>query len=382
MIYLDNAATSWPKPEIVYRAMDSFARSCGANPGRASFRMAVKAEETVRQTRASVKNFFGAARDDHVIFTLNCTDALNIALKGLLKPGDHVITSHLEHNSVSRPLNRLKELGICYSRVSSSPEGLINPEEIKPLINAQTKLIVLSHASNVLGTVQPVQEIGRLAREHDLLFLLDVAQTAGEIPITMHEMGIDLMACPGHKGLFGPPGTGVLVFNGKIEINSLREGGTGSASEEPYQPKYYPDRLEAGTPNTHGIAGLKAGIEFIQQEGLLQIKNYTHKLLSSLLKGLSSIKGVTIYGSQDPCIRAGLVSFNIIGWEPQEAAAALDSRFAIACRAGLHCAPWTHKAIGTFPDGAIRFSLSYFNTEEEIASAISAVVNLAKNPAI
>lgn len=382
MIYLDNAATSWPKPEAVCRAVERYIRHCGASPGRSGYRAAVEADALLSQTRVMVKDFFGAPAGASVIFTLNCTDALNIALKGLLKPGDHVVTSQLEHNSVSRPLNRLEQAGVCYSRVVCSHGGMIDPEAVRALIGSKTRLIVLAHGSNVLGTVQPVAAIGRLAREHGLLFLLDAAQTAGEVPIDMRQMGVDLLACPGHKGLLGPAGTGLLIFNSEIDIQPLREGGTGSASEDAVQPKSYPERLEAGTPNMPGIAGLKAGLEFIRQEGLPKIAAHKQKLLAHLLEGLSETEAVTVFGSADPSRRAGLVTFNIQGWDPSDAAAVLEARYGLACRAGLHCAPWAHQALGTFPEGAVRFSPGYFNTEEEIAEALAAVLEMSKNPLI
>jgi cysteine desulfurase family protein len=377
MIYLDNAATSWPKPETVYRAMDTFIRELGANPGRASFRMAVEAEKIIREARVLLKNFFNAPSADHVIFTLNCTDALNIALKGLLSPGDHVITSHLEHNSVSRPLNRLAETGVVYTMVPHYPDGLIDPAEIKKMIRPETKLIVLTHASNVLGTLEPVTEIGSIAAAHDLIFILDAAQTAGTVPIDLKETRINILACPGHKGLLGPPGTGLLVINDPVEIASLREGGTGSLSQEPVQPSYLPDHLEAGTPNTAGIAGLMAGVEFILNEGLEKIRGHELMLMDLLLTELLRIPGVTVYGTDDADRRTGLLSFNIEGWDPQDVAAVLESRFEIACRAGLHCAPWAHRALGTYPSGAVRFSISYFNKKSEIEAAIEAVSALA-----
>ena len=378
MIYLDNAATSWPKPEAVYRAMDTFIRELGANPGRASFRMAVEAERIIREARILIKDFFNAPSPDHIIFTLNCTDALNIALKGLLSPGDHVITSCLEHNSVSRPLNRLAEAGIVYSMVSHYPDGLIDPAEIKKMIRPETKLIVLTHASNVLGTLEPVREIGCIAAEHDIIFLLDAAQTAGVVPIDLKEMQVSILACPGHKGLLGPPGTGLLVINNPVEIISLREGGTGSLSQEPVQPSYFPDRLEAGTPNTVGIAGLKAGVDFIIKEGLEKIRSHELMLMDFLLTELLRIPGVAVYGTSDAEKRIGLVSFNIEGWEPQDVAVVLETKFEIACRAGLHCAPWAHRALGTYPSGAVRFGISYFNKKSEIEAAIAAVSALAK----
>jgi cysteine desulfurase / selenocysteine lyase len=376
MIYLDNAATSWPKPEEVYEAMDSFIRELGANPGRAGFRMAVEAEKVISETRNVLNNFFGVSSSSNIIFTLNCTDSLNIALKGLLIPGDHVITSHLEHNSVSRPLNRLKEIGVTYSMVPHYEDGIIDPLEIKKLIRPQTKLVVLTHASNVLGTLEPVEEIAKITREYGLVFLLDAAQTAGGIPIDLQKMNIDILACPGHKGLLGPPGTGLLVLN-NVDIRSFREGGTGSASNEPFQPSYYPDRLEAGTPNTVGIAGLKAGVEFINKIGLEKIRVHEKMLMKKLLSGLLDTPGVTVYGILEADGRAGLVSFNIADWDPLDAAAVLDSKFKIACRAGIHCAPWSHQALNTFPRGAVRFGISYFNHEGEIEEALEAVSALA-----
>lgn len=377
MIYLDHAATSWPKPETVYRAMDEFLRKSGANPGRAGHHMAAAAAELVWQARIAVKRFFNAPRNSHVVFTLNCTDALNIALKGLLSPGDHVITSSLEHNSVSRPLNRLKKLGVDYSRLSLSREGYIDPEEIEREISSRTRLIVLSHASNVFGTIQDAAAVGRIAREKGILFLLDAAQTAGVIPVDFQELGVDILASPGHKGLLGPPGTGILLFRDGLEINSLREGGTGSSSEEAYQPESYPDRLEAGTLNTVGIAGLKAGLEFLEGETMTAVHQHKRRLIELLVNGLRMIPGCTVYGPVDARERAGLVSFNLEGWEPQELAAALESSFQIACRAGLHCAPWAHQSLGTFPGGTVRFSVGYFNTEAEIKAAIEAVAALS-----
>ena len=377
MIYLDCAATSWPKPETVYRAMDEFLRKSGANPGRAGHHMAAAAAELVWQARIAVKRFFNAPRNSHAVFTLNCTDALNIALKGVLSPGDHVITSSLEHNSVSRPLNRLKKLGVDYSRLSPSREGFIDPGEIEREISSRTRLIVLSHASNVFGAIQDAAAVGRIAREKGILFLLDAAQSAGVIPVDFQELGVDILACPGHKGLLGPPGTGILLFRDGLEINPLREGGTGSSSEEAYQPESYPDRLEAGTLNTVGIVGLKAGLEFLEGETMTAVQQHKGRLIELLVKGLRMIPGCTVYGPVDAQKRAGLVSFNLEGWAPQELAAALESSFQIACRAGLHCAPWAHQSLGTFPGGAVRFSVGYFNTESEIKAAIEAVAALS-----
>ncbi len=373
MIYLDNAATSWPKPETVYLAMDAFIRELGANPGRAGFRMAVEAAAVVEETRALLKDFFQAGPKGEIIFTLNCTDSLNMALKGILRPGDHVITSSLEHNSVSRPLNKLKEQGVEYSRAASDPQGFIRPESVEEEINDRTRMIVLTHASNVLGNIEPVKEIGAIARTRGILFLLDASQTAGAIPISLGDLNVDLLACPGHKSLLGPPGTGLLVLNEGLDIDSFREGGTGSFSEEPVQPLSYPDRLEAGTPNTVGIAGLKAGIEFINNTGLRAIRRHEVRLLNLLQEGIGAIPGAVIYGPAEAKERTGLLSFNLEGWDPRELAAVLETGFDICCRAGLHCAPWAHRSIGTYPEGCLRLSISYFTTPADIEKVVEAV---------
>ncbi len=379
MIYLDNAATSWPKPEAVYRAMDIFLREHGANPGRAAFRMALAAENVIGETRTLVQKLFNAPSTNRIIFTLNCTDALNMALKGMLEPGDHVITGNLEHNSVSRPLNSLARQGVEYSRVQHLADGTIDPGEIEKIIRPHTKLIVLAHASNVMGTLQPLQEIGELASRHNIFFLVDGAQTAGAVPVDLQAMSIDMLTCPGHKALLGPPGTGLLILGDGVELKAWREGGTGSVSEEPFHPLKYPDRLEGGTPNTIGIAGLKAGVEFILGKGLERIREHELMLLEKLLSGLGKIPGMTIYGSLEATKRVGLVTFNLEGWEPQNLSAVLDAGFELACRSGLHCAPWAHEAINTLPAGAVRFSVSYFNTEAEIDTAVAAVAELANN---
>jgi cysteine desulfurase / selenocysteine lyase len=377
VIYLDNAATSWPKPETVYREMDRFIRQQGANPGRAGFRMAVEAMRVVEEARVLLKSFFHVGDNGHIIFTLNCTDSLNIALKGILRSGDHVITSRLEHNSVSRPLNKLKESGVEYSRVDHDRDGCIDPKSVEESINDRTRMIVLTHASNVLGTILPIAEIGMIAKKRGVIFLLDASQTAGALPINLDELNVDVMACSGHKGLLGPPGTGLLILNSKLEIDSLREGGTGSVSEEPLQPLKYPDRLEAGTPNTMGIAGLKAGIEFLNHKGLAEIRRHEVSLLTYLLEGIGQIPGAVIYGPREATGRTGLLSFNLKGWDPQELAAVLETNFDICCRAGLHCAPWAHDFLGTMPGGSVRLGIGSFNTLEEMKITVDAISAMA-----
>ena len=377
MIYLDHAATSWPKPEEVYQTMDRFLRDAGGNPGRAGHRLAREAERTILEVRTRAARFFGAPRTEGVVFTLNATDSLNMALKGLLRPGDHVITSSLEHNSVARPLNRLAAQGVEVTRLPVDSEGFVDLEVLHRSIKTNTRAIVVAHASNVLGTVQPIREIGRIAKEHDLFFVVDAAQTAGHLPIDVEECQIDVLACSGHKGLLGPPGVGLMIVKDELPLLPWREGGTGSHSEEAVQPAAYPYRLESGTPNTVGIAGLGAGIAFIQKKGLAAIRQHEEALLNRLVEGLRAISGVQVYGPQKVFHRTGVVSFNLVGWDPSDVVAVLENAYQIAARAGLHCAPWAHQAIGTFPAGCVRFGVGWSNTLEEIEQAVSAVERLS-----
>jgi cysteine desulfurase / selenocysteine lyase len=376
-VYLDNAATSYPKPESVHQAMDRFLREAGANPGRSAHRMAVAAASAVAQTRLLVARFFNAPSPEQVAFTLNTTDALNLALKGILKPGDNVITISMEHNSVVRPLRKLEKDGVGITVVGASTEGLVSVEGLAAAFTPATRLVAVTHASNVTGTLQPITEIGRLCRVRGVRLLVDAAQTAGVFPIDVREMGIDLLAFPGHKSLLGPPGTGGLIVGEGISLVTLREGGTGSQSESEEQPESMPDRLESGTLNTVGIAGLGAGLRFIEETRRERIREHEQVLVQRLLRGLAEIHGVTIYGRPPGAERASAVSFNLAGWEPQDAAAVLDATFDLQCRAGLHCAPLAHRTIGSFPAGTVRFSPGFFNTEEEIDAALEAVKELA-----
>lgn len=372
-MYLDNAATSFPKPEPVYRAMDRFLREAGANPGRSAHRLAAAAAATVAQTRRHLARFFNAPAPERVIFTLNATDALNLALKGVLKVGDHVVTTSMEHNSVIRPLRKLEAAGVGITVVAASPEGRVGVEAIAAALQPATRLVAMTHASNVTGTLQPVAEIGKLCREREILLLVDAAQTAGVYPIDIEAMGIDLLAVPGHKSLLGPPGTGALVVGEGLRLETLREGGTGSESESEQQPEGLPERLEAGTVNTVGVAGLGAALRFIEETGREQIHAREQALVQRLLQGLAEVSGVRVYGPPPGEERASLVSFNLEGWDSHEAAAVLDSSFDIQCRAGLHCAPLAHRTIGTFPGGTVRLSPGFFNSEGEVDAVVEAV---------
>src|SRR5712691_11799622 len=310
MIYLDNAATSFPKPEAVYQALDRFARQDLANPGRAGHKMALAAERALDDARHLLNQFFHGEGPERFVFSLNCTDALNMAFKGVLAEGDHVITSDLEHNSVSRPLRAMQLAGrITLTQVIADGGGTIDPDAIKQAITPRTRLIALTHASNVLGTVQPIAAVGRLARERDLLFLVDAAQTAGAVPIDVQALGIDLLAFPGHKSLLGPTGTGALYVGPRAPVRAWREGGTGGDSSSETQPREFPYFLEGGTPNVLGVAGLAAGVKYVMEHGLDRIREHEVALTGRLWRRLEEIGGYAVFGQRDPSQRVGTLSF-------------------------------------------------------------------------
>jgi cysteine desulfurase family protein len=384
MIYLDNAATSWPKPEIVYKTMDAFLRTKGGNPGRGSNSMALAARETVEETRRLVARLINVSETNRVIFTLNCTDALNLGLKGFLKPGDHVVTDCIGHNSLVRPLRKLERQGVKVTGLPPSPDrGVVSPSDIEAAITRDTRLIVVTHASNVNGIIQPIEEYGAVARKHKIVFMVDAAQTAGKYPIDAAASNIDLLAFSGHKGLFGPPGTGVLFIGDRVELDTVREGGTGSFSEQEEQPEILPDKYESGTLNSAGIAGLGAGLKFIFDETLDKIIAHEKFLTDKLIAGLSDIPGVNLYLPKDLSQMVPVVSFNVKGYQPGEAGTILDQAFDIKVRAGLQCAPAAHKTFGTFPSGIVRISPGYLNLAEEIELTVKAVERIAgsRNPA-
>ena len=377
-IYLDNAATSFPKPEAVYQTLDRFARTSLANPGRAGHKMALLAEHALDDGRHRLNQFFNGKAADRFAFTLNCTDALNMAFKGVLKAGDHVITTDLEHNSVSRPLRAMELAGfITLTRVKADGGGTVNPDDIRKAITAKTRLIAITHASNVVGTIQPVTEIGAIARERDVHFLVDAAQTAGVVPVDIQAMNIDLLALPGHKGLMGPTGTGTLYVSPRVKITAWREGGTGGDSSSETQPKEFPYFLEGGTPNVLGVAGLSAGIQWVEGEGLEKIHAHEVGLTERLWLALDEIGGFEIFGHRDTARRVGTLSFRCEALAATEIGGILDQAFDIAIRPGLHCAPYIHRAIGTFPEGTVRVSPGPFNTAEDIdrlAAALREIV--------
>jgi cysteine desulfurase family protein len=343
--------------------------------------LSIEAGRIVYETREVLARLFHVADPLRMAFGLNVTEALNLALRGLLRSGDHVVTSSMEHNSVMRPLRALEEAGVVEIQVvPCSSEGFLDPADVESALRPETKMIVLNHASNVVGTVLPVAEAGEIARRHDTLLLVDAAQTAGAYPLDMEGMNIDLLAFTGHKALFGPQGTGGLCIGERVEaeqIEPVKRGGTGSRSEREEQPAFLPDRCESGTPNAVGLAGLRAGVEFVLQQGVEAIRAHEAGLTRRLLAGLMEIDGVTVYGSQDAELQTATVSFNVEGLEPSEVGPKLDEGYGVMSRVGLHCAPAAHRTIGTFPVGTVRFGLSYFNTAEEVDAAVSAVREIA-----
>ena len=376
-IYLDNAATSFPKPESVYKAVSDTLRKYGSSPGRGGHKMSIQTERLIFETREKIASFFNIPSSSNVIFTFNVTMGINLALKGFLKAGDHVLTSSMEHNAVMRPLKRLEKEGVAKTVVKCSNEGFLNSKDIEREIKPNTKLIIITHASNVVGTILPIREVGEIARKKGIAFFVDAAQSAGLLPIDVQRDNIDMLGCTGHKSLFGPQGTGFLYIKDGLDIKPLIEGGTGSNSESDEMPDFFPDKFQAGTLNTPGIAGLGAGIEFIQKEGLKNIRAKELHLTTEIMNGLKNIKGVKLYGSLNPLDRVAVVSFNIEGKDPSEVGNILNEKYNIMSRVGLHCAPNAHRTIGTFTEGTVRVSVGYFNTEEDIDKLISAIRNIS-----
>ena len=380
MIYFDNAATTWPKPACVVQAVVDYMEKVGANSGRSGHRLSVEAGRIVYDTRAALAQLFSVADPLRIILTANVTEALNLVLMGYLNPGDHVVTSSVEHNAVMRPLRYLESVGVELTAVPCPPTGALDPSDVEQAIRPNTALIVINHASNVVGTILPVAEVGTLARRHGILCLVDAAQTAGVLPLDMTSMNIDLLAFTGHKALFGPQGTGGLCLGERVDVDRLRplkRGGTGSHSEFEEQPDFLPDKYEAGTLNAPGIAGLGAGVRFVLEQGVEMIRSHEEMLTARLLGGLQAIPGVEVYGTLDVRQQTATVSFNVAGLEPSEVALRLDEEYDIMCRAGLHCAPAAHRTIGTFPRGTVRFGLSYFNTVAQVDEALAAVGRIA-----
>ncbi len=375
-IYLDNAATTYPKPEQVYLAVEHALRKIGVGPGRGGHSRGLEATRLVFEARETLSDFFGIKDSSRLIFTHSATEGLNLVVAGLLKPGDHVVTTTMEHNSLARPLHQAAQRGVEVTWVGCNRQGFVDPAGIASAIRPKTRLVALSHCSNVTGALQPVAEIGLLARRSGILFLVDAAQSAGVVPINVQELNIDLLAAPGHKGLLGPQGTGLLYIAEGLELSPLIVGGTGGYSDASEQPDSMPERYESGTLNTPGIAGLKAGVDFIRSTGIEAVRKKESLLVSLLAEGLGPIEGVILHKPENSERHCGPVSFTIQGLDPSEIGFTLDRDYDISVRVGLHCAPDAHKTIGTYPQGTVRVSPGFFNSEKEIEIFLDAVRNI------
>lgn len=373
-MYLDNAATSYPKPDTVYQSVLHAMKDVGASPGRGGYRQALEAGRIVFNAREAVAELFSISDSSRIIFTQNATGALNLALYGTLNPGDHVITTTMEHNSLLRPLYALKSKSVDVTIVPAGSDGIISVDKLRKAIRKNTKIIAVAHVSNVCGAIQPIESIAALCREFGVLFLLDAAQSAGHLTIDAEALPVDLLAAPGHKGLLAPSGTGILYVAPSVAIKPVVQGGTGTASTAIEQPVTFPDGFEAGTHNLSGIAGLLAGVEFIKRTGVSAIHKHEQTLLEQADRELNKISGLTIYGPKDSSKHCSVISFTVDAVDASLLAAELDHHFDIAVRSGLHCAPLAHRTLGTLPGGTVRLSPGWFNTSEDIAFFSDAVV--------
>lgn len=375
-IYLDNAATSKVKPEAVREAMINYYDNCGCSPGRGGYKLSLDASRILLETRSNICKLFNFNKPKNVVLTHNITYALNMIIKGLLSSEDHVITTSMEHNAVIRPLNFLKEkIGLDIDYVKANKYGEINLKDIKDKIKENTKCIITTHASNVVGTYLPIKKIGEIARNNNLIYILDAAQTAGSKPIDLKKLNIDILAFTGHKGLFGPTGTGGFILDNDIKdkIDSYIQGGTGSISDKDYQPKFLPDKFESGTSNTIGLAGLNAGIKEILEIGVSNIYSKKKMLTKKLIKGFENIQGLSVLGTKDENKQTSTISINVEGFDLGQLSFLLDDKYNIMTRSGLHCAPYAHQTIGTYPEGTLRFSIGYYNTVKDIDLTIKAL---------
>ena len=381
-IYLDNAATSFPKPVAVYEAVDRYQRESGAAFGRGNSAEASQVRQVIERCRRNLARLIGAREAARIVFTFNGTDSLNLALSGLLRSGDHVVCSTWEHNSVLRPLHALiEQRQIEVDWVPLGCGGLLDPDRFWQAVRPTTRLVCLTHASNVTGQIQPIEEIGRRARAQGVRFLVDAAQTVGAVEIDVEQMGIDLLAAPGHKGLLGPLGTGMLYLAPGLEreVMSFRQGGTGSFSEEERQPEVLPDKYEAGNLNVPGLIGLEAGSGWVLEQTVAALQQREHILAERLAGGLRELPGVKLHGWTDPSRQAGIVSFEIAGSDPRDVGLILEQSFGVICRTGLHCAPGVHRELGTMENGgSVRFSVGPMVTEGEIDAAVEAVRQIAE----
>lgn len=383
-IYFDNAATSFPKPAGVEAALLHYHHELGASAGRGAYPRAVLTSRLLDDTRKLLASFFNIRIPSQIVFTLNASDALNLAIKGFdWRVGDNAVVSAMEHNSVLRPLHALKaRRGIKVIKVKACPEGLIRPQDIAKAITARTRLVVVVHASNVTGSIQPIEEIGRITSHKGVPYLVDASQSAGVLPIDAEAMKIDLLAFPGHKALLGPLGTGALYIRKDLDLETIREGGTGSQSEQEVQPDFLPDKFESGSHNALGIAGWKASLEFLARETLAKVRSHEVRLTEMFLEGLRSIGSVQVYGPKDVAKQMAVVSMRVGEFAPPELSHRLYEMGKLMTRSGLHCAPGAHQAIGTYPLGTTRFSFGYFNTPQDIDQALQVLGDIAKNSSI
>lgn len=379
MYYFDNSATSFPKPKMVLDKMMEVMTEYGANPGRSGHKLALEASRGIYETRERLSKFINAKDSMEIVLTRNATSSLNLAIKGLLKAGDHVVTTTMEHNSVLRPIMKLKETkGVEVTVLQADEFGKIDLKKLEESIQPNTKLVVTTHASNVTGTIFPIAQIAQIVHDHNSIYLVDASQSAGYLPVDVQKMSIDLLAMTGHKGLLGPQGTGALYIKAGIELDSIEEGGTGSKSYEFTQPNIVPDKYESGTPNTPGIIALGEGISYIEEKGIKEIAKHEWILTNRFMKGIVNLPLVKIYGPDIIEKRAPVVPINIGQEDSSAISYMLDDEFDIATRPGLHCAPLAHKSIGTFEQGVVRFSFGYANTIEEIDYAIEAIKKISK----
>lgn len=381
LIFLDNGATSFPKPEEVYSFMDHFYRNFGVNPGRSGYDLCMETGELIEETRGMLTKFFNGTDPNRLCFSYNSTDALNLIINGLLQEGDHAITTHIEHNSVLRPLYHLYKFNnVELDYIPFDSKGFVDPDEFPKKFKKNTKLVVVNHASNVIGTIQPVNEIGRYCREHDIPFAIDASQSAGKIPVDMEDLNVDIVAFTGHKSLLGPTGIGGLYVREGIEVRHTRAGGTGVRSAARTHLDEYPYRLEYGTLNTMGVAGLHAGIKWIEKKGLDKLHHEEMRLTAKLRDGLKDVEGVTLYCQEDLNDHISVFLFNVDGLEALNTGTILDVDYNIASRTGLHCAPLVHERLGTDKiRGAVRFGVGPFNTEDQIKLAVQAVREIAES---
>lgn len=387
-IYMDNSATSFPKPAAVTEAMVVFAHECGASAGRGAYAEAKACQQILAECRQRIAQLIGAEGPERIVFAMNCSEALTIAIHGMLdrcEPGTHVVATAMEHNSVLRPLNALKErAGLAPQFVPCDPAtGLVDPDDVAAAIRPDTKLVCCVHVSNVTGTIQPIAEVAAAARRAGVPCLIDAAQSAGHVPINVQELGADLVAFPGHKGLLGPLGTGVLYVRPGMEhrLATIKQGGTGTVSELPVQPSSMPDKYEVGSHNAIGLAGLSEGAAWLIRRGVDTIRTHDRKLCKVFLDATTGLPGLSVYGPRDLASRCGVFSVNVAGLSPGELAGVLEDEFGLLTRPGVHCAPLAHQTIGTHPTGTVRLSFGPFTTERHVRAAAEALTDIAQRVA-